>query len=309
MSVCFAIANRKGGVGKSTITTMLAHSLSVWGQYRVLVLDLDSQANTSLILFGGNNWAKARVDERTAADYLLEPHSTDGVDYDKYIFHNVGDIAGFDRRKPQISLMPGSLEMEDYERELLHRLSGSNANLYNVEQGVRGRIARQLRKFGPNFDVVLIDCPPGISFATEAALQTADKVVVPFRPDYVSLFAVDRIARMIEDKPNPKSVQDVLMDQRRYVTVANLCRTTSAHQRLIEELKAYHPMLQTQIPQSAAVANAFDWEGTRKNIAKKYGSAVGVLQQLYMEILTIIHRIEKSRETVHHGISKRHRSR
>ena len=53
MGILLAVANRKGGVGKSTITTMLAHGFAATGEQRVLVVDLDTQCNSSIILTGG----------------------------------------------------------------------------------------------------------------------------------------------------------------------------------------------------------------------------------------------------------------
>ena len=60
MAFFLAVANRKGGVGKSTLAVGLAHAAAVWGAKRVLVLDLDSQCNASLILQGGQGWLAAR---------------------------------------------------------------------------------------------------------------------------------------------------------------------------------------------------------------------------------------------------------
>ncbi len=292
MTVIIAIANRKGGVGKSTVSTMLAHSLSIWARQRVLVIDLDSQANSSLILMGGNNWAQARIEERTAAEYLFEQFSSDRGNADKYIYTPAGDMLDMDGFPPQLGLIPGSLEMENHERDLLHRLSGANSDLARVSETIKGRINKRIEQAGLNFDIIIVDCPPGISFATEAALAMADKVIVPFRPDYVSLFAVDRIARMIEDAANPRSLQEIPKASRRYIALANLCQNKPSHQRLIEDIGAFHPVMKTQIPHSSAVANAFDWERQRKFIDKKYGAAVNVVRDLYSEISPVIKDIE-----------------
>ncbi len=295
MSAIIAIANRKGGVGKSTISTMLAHSLSVWARYRVLVIDLDSQANSSLILMGGNNWAQARMEERTAADYLFQQFSSDRSDAEKYIFASAGDVLSTEGYNPPLALMPGSLEMENYERDLLHRLSGGNSDLAGMSESIKNSITMKLLLAAMNFDVLILDCPPGISFATEAALAIADKVIVPFRPDYVSLFAVDRIARMIENVPNPRALQEIPKFKRRYTALANLCLAKPSHQRLIDDIGAFHPVLKTQIAQSSAVANAFDWERERKSIDKKYGSAMPIVRSLYTEVMPMIHDIENKK--------------
>lgn len=288
MAVKLAVANRKGGVGKSTVSTMLAHSFSIWGRYRVLLVDLDSQANSSLILMGGNQWAQARIEERTAADYLFGQFSGDRTDAERYIFQQAGDLLDEEGYLPSLAVMPGSLEMENYERDLLHELSVVNSDLARIGETIKNRINKRIEQAGFNFDLIIIDCPPGISFAMEAAIAYADKVIVPFRPDYVSLFAVDRIGRMIENAPTPRALQEIPKQQRRYVTLANLCQNKASHQRLIDDIGAFHPVLKTLIPQSAAVANSFDWERQRKSIEKKYGASLPIVRGLYTEALAIV---------------------
>jgi chromosome partitioning protein len=295
MAVKLAVANRKGGVGKSTIATMLAHTFSVWGRYRVLLVDLDSQANSSLILMGGNQWAQARIEERTAADYLFDRFSSDRTDAEKYIFAEGGDLLDEEGYLPSLSLIPGSLEMENYERDLLHELSGSSTDLARIGETIKNRVNRRLDQAGFNFDLLIIDCPPGVSFAMEAAIASADKVIVPFRPDYVSLFAVDRIGRMIEDAPTPRALQEIPKQQRRYAALANLCQNKASHQRLIDDISAFHPVLQTLFPQSSAVANSFDWERQRKSIEKKYGASLPLVRGLFSEVLAMVKAIESKR--------------
>ncbi len=81
-----------------------------------------------------------------------------------------------------------------------------------------------LKDFADSFDVVIFDCPPGLSFSTLAALRVAHKVIVPFRPDFVSSYAVDRISTVIEDKNRLQDVQEIAKDKRRYISLVNFWR-------------------------------------------------------------------------------------
>lgn len=294
MTVILTVANRKGGVGKSTVATMLAHAFSVWGEMRVLVVDLDTQANASLILIGGENWVMARRRNRTISNFITDffPLSPEPIDPKDYIMPEAGDILDADRVVPQLSLVPGDIDIEEKEHEILHRLARENTDLYYAEMAVTGRIKTLLRKLFGEFDLVILDCPPGISFAARAALSVAHKVLIPFRPDYVSLFAVDRIARMIETAQPPTQLGDIPKESRRYVTVANMYRDNSVHNRLVEEIEIFHPILATRIPQAAAIANAFDWRRERRPLTTKYGAAVGYVERLYEELLPMVKSFE-----------------
>ena len=109
MAEFLAVANRKGGVGKSTISVMLTHAFAVWGGKRVLLLDLDSQCNASLILQGGEGWVSARKAHKTIADYFLDTFDESAGAPRDYLVHNVGDVRDGNGRKPVISLLPGSM--------------------------------------------------------------------------------------------------------------------------------------------------------------------------------------------------------
>lgn len=293
MSVSLAISNRKGGVGKSTVATIIAHAFATWGEMRVLVVDLDSQVNASLILVGGENWVRARAKDATLADFIARFFPQKPIEPDEYILREVGDVLAVDGGAPHLCLMPGSLDIEEREHEILHSLAQNNSNLYEVEQAVKGRITTLLRHVVQGFDLVIIDCPPGISFATQAALAAADRVIVPFRPDYVSLFAVDRIARMIENAFAPRKLEDIPKERRKYVTLANMYQDKSVHNRLVDEIAVYHPILNTRIPQRASIANAFDWEPRRRRLEQKYGNATPYVQRLYEELLPIVKGVQE----------------
>jgi chromosome partitioning protein len=149
---------------------------------------------------------------------------------------------------------------------------------------VRGRLERMLRRFEGSYDIVILDCAPGLSFAALAALKTADLVLVPFRPDYVSQLAVDRVALLIEGRRNEADLAEVPLDVRRYACVANAIRDTSRERNVYDEISLAHPMIATRVPQSAAIADAFDFQDDRCSIDEKYGVATPSVRALYEEI-------------------------
>lgn len=284
-----AIANRKGGVGKSTVATMIAYGFAVWGKQRVLIVDLDAQCNTSLILLGGQSWSLARTRSQTISDYFGDRFDHADREFDTYFFHQAGDVAGQSKSVPQISLVPGSVELEDIEHELLHRITGRTRNLHEAEQGVIARMAVMLRDLKRDYPVLIFDCPPGLSFATQAALKIASKIIVPFRPDFVSAFAVDRISRMIEGKLALPDVNAIPHKKRRYVALANFVTDDVAAQERLQDIEDYHPVMKTRIPVDEGIADAFSWRGNRVSIEEKYGrDGVKVARALWQEVKAII---------------------
>lgn len=289
MAFFLAVANRKGGVGKSTISVMLAHALAVWGGKRVLMMDLDSQCNASLILIGGQGWSEARKAGRSIADYFFDLFDGQSLHPKDYLLHGVGDVAGADGRAARISLLPGSLLLEDVQGELFLKQAQQSNDPDVVASRVRGRLEQLLRRFEGTFDVVILDCAPGLSFAALAALKIADKVLVPFRPDYVSQLAVDRVALLIEGRRSLVDLDETPFDRRRYVCLANYVREQNGRERtLIEEIAIAHPVLETQMPQRDGIANAFDWLAERRSIEQKYANAVGDVKRLYAELAPML---------------------
>ena len=284
MAYFLAVANRKGGVGKSTLSVMLAQSFAVWSKMRVLVLDLDSQCNASLILVGGQGWNDARKAGKTISDYFYDLFDGTPVQPRDYLLANIGDVHDGSGRPPRLALLPGSLLLEDIQGELYLRQARESHIPDVVATRVRGRIETLLRRFAGSFDLVVLDCAPGLSFAALAALKTADKVLVPFRPDYVSQLAVDRIALLIEEKASIDDLAEIPFDARRYVCVPNGVRAVGKDRLLIEEIGLLHPMLETVMPHKDSIANAFDWTPRLASIEQKYGDGVVDLHRLHDEI-------------------------
>ena len=101
---------------------------------------------------------------------------------------------------------------------------------------------RLMKHFGMDYDVVILDCPPGLSFAALAALDLANRVVVPFRPDFVSQFAIDRISMLIERVDTAEQLAAIPFAERRYSCLANYLN--NGHERLLlDQMALDHPLL------------------------------------------------------------------
>ncbi|ESQ87952.1 cobyrinic acid a,c-diamide synthase [Asticcacaulis sp. AC460] len=165
------VQNFKGGVGKSTVTTHLAHYLAVAG-YRVLVVDCDSQATTTT-LFGFNPHFAIRREE-TLYPYLSIEPTQDDLRY-----------AVKSTIWPNVDLIPSNLQMFDVEYELAATGSGGGSTL-----AARFRKLRKgLADLAQDYDVVLLDPPPALGTISLAVMQAANALLVPLAattPDFCS---------------------------------------------------------------------------------------------------------------------------
>lgn len=283
MALYLAVANRKGGVGKSTVSVMLAHSLSAWGGKRVLVIDIDSQCNASIILMGGRGWRDARDGRQTISDYLVDCFKTPHTFLEKYVVKGAGDVTCSAGRRPTLDLLPGSLMIDEVQGDLFLDLAGGTSGKKLVID-LSHRLGMLLRRWENAYDVVILDCAPGLSFVTHAAIAIADRVIVPFRPDYVSLMAIDRISLVSEGVTNLEELGAIPLDRRRYVCLPNFVSGRGAERLLIEEVGLTHPLTDVQLSQRDGIANAFEWGSETRTIEAKYGDGIPDLRRLYEEV-------------------------
>ncbi|MFH1746619.1 MAG: AAA family ATPase [Planctomycetota bacterium] len=169
-----AIINQKGGVGKTTTTVHLAAGLANAGQ-RVLLIDLDPQAHTSLHL--GTQLAPEQL---SIYDVLV--HDTALAD----ALHNVND---------QLTLLPASLDLIGAELEL-----GTRNNRDMI-------LSEALHTCNADFDICLIDCPPSLGLLTINALAAVDEVLIPLQAHFLALQGLSRLLEtvtLVREVLNPR---------------------------------------------------------------------------------------------------------
>jgi chromosome partitioning protein len=166
-----AVQNFKGGVGKSTVTTHLAHYLAVQG-FRILVVDCDSQATTTT-LFGFNPHFNI-TREQTLYPYLsIEPTEMD-------LFYAVQKTPW-----PNVDIIPSNLELFDVEYEL----AAAGADGGSVLASRFRKLKQGLQDLAQNYDIVLLDPPPALGTISLAVMQAANALLVPLAattPDFCS---------------------------------------------------------------------------------------------------------------------------
>lgn len=161
-----AIANQKGGVGKSTTAINLGAALAYQGE-RVLLVDLDPQGNTTSGLGIDRTAIEASTYEVLVDDIPIE---------DVVEPTSVRDLF----------LVPATIELAGAEIELV--------SLFSRE----GRLAKALELITGDYDVVLIDCPPSLGLLTVNGLAAAAEVLIPIQCEYYALEGVTQLLRNIQ---------------------------------------------------------------------------------------------------------------
>ncbi|MBR2131101.1 MAG: ParA family protein [Oscillospiraceae bacterium] len=219
MGKIIAIVNQKGGVGKTTTCVSLAAALKEKGQ-RVLLCDFDPQAN-----------------------------ATSGMGVDKTISQGIYDVLinGIDPEKRVTTTRYGDVLPS------CKSLAGAGIEMIGME-GREMLLRRALEKLSPNYDYILIDCPPSLELLTLNGLCAADSVLVPVQAEYFALEGLSDLMntiRIVRRSLNKNlELEGVLLTM--FDTRTNLAIQVS------EEVKRFFPgkVFATVIPRNVRLSEA-----------------------------------------------------
>lgn len=257
MGKIISIANMKGGVGKTTLAVHLAlayaQSGATTGQapLRVLVVDLDAQANASFWLCGDSALTDL-IEGGKTIDAFLEDSLLFSMKRPLLDFAH--DVWSVSENGHALSVIPSSPELRLVERELIYFLSEGKRNLREIEADLGERFARELEALRTRFDIIVFDTAPGISALTEAALRASDIILVPTIPDFISNLGLEAFCRSVWKNNCAHSRSSVPW------VVANMVKETTHHAIMLSEMRseagavdAGFGMLRTEIPNSLAI--------------------------------------------------------
>ncbi len=279
MTKFIAISNRRGGVGKTTGTMMLAYSFAVLGFQRVLVIDLDAQSSTSITMMGHERWRHAIDCTKTIGDLLLEIYGDEETGFENYIAHYAGDVhIAPGNRKPDIDVIPSSFELDHREREIMLMNSNAGPTIDKVFDKLQTRVAQILRSFKGRYDIVLMDCPPGLSNVAWGAIKAADYVIVPYIPD---MTAEDNVGWFL-------SRLSALDGTREVRVLPNRVQLNSpAHAGIMDSVHNLYQPLGPVIPARTALANALEFRASSQPIRTKFGLGMPTVESLFRAMLVL----------------------
>ena len=217
-----AIVNQKGGVGKSTTSVNLGASLALIGR-RVLLVDIDPQGNTT---------SGVGVDKRDVSEDI----------YDVLLADVAAERVVLATAVPGLALIPATINLAGAEIELVSTLSRET------------KLKRALEPLLPNYDYILIDCPPSLGLLTLNALTAAGEVLIPVQAEYYALEGLSQliaVVRRVREALNPQlEISGVL------VTMFD-ARTRLAIE-VLEEVNTHFPaqVYRTQIPRNIRLSEA-----------------------------------------------------
>ena len=270
MRNAIAVMNTKGGVGKSTLVLALAETLSVEHKKNVLIIDSDAQASISSMLMTAANLHKLQSGGLTIVDLLVTTVLNRGaLDWSKFVVGGVSDVD--DART--VYLIPSDMQLTLLEREV------SKESMHSELRRVINNLLTAVRDV---FDVVLIDCPPGLSVLTESWLREADFHISPTKADYVSVSGLEVFRRFKGLNPEMGFAENLGV----VVNMKDINSTQDDDYDKWLRQKIENRCFSQSIPRASALQHAVQFNQTDRSYFAKYpGDAGSAIRALTSELL------------------------
>lgn len=222
MGKIIAVANQKGGVGKTTTTVNLGACLGEKGK-KVLIIDMDPQGNTT---------------------------SGFGIDKDRLLATSYEMVLG------DTTVEESLISMSEYKVDIIPSsmdLAGAEVELIGIDKR-EALLDEKIEKIRDVYDFILIDCPPSLNILTINAFRAADSILVPIQCEFYALEGLTQLIstiNLVKQRLNPKiDIEGILFTM--YDNRTKLCT------QVVDEVKGFLPdkIYETKIPRNIRLAEA-----------------------------------------------------
>jgi chromosome partitioning protein len=246
-----AVANQKGGVGKTTTTVNIASAIALEG-HSVLLVDMDPQGNAT-------------------SGLGVDPRSLRTTVYNCLIKNNKFDDACMTTSITGLSLLPANADLAGAEIELV--------NVENREHQLRDVI----RGITERYDIIFLDCPPALGILTINALAAASSVMIPVQCEY---YAMEGLTRLISSIDRVRLSFNPTLSLEGIVLTMFDSRNTLARQ-VVEQVRSHflEKVYKTVIPRNVALAEApsYGRPGILYNVASTGSQAYIALAKEFLD--------------------------
>jgi chromosome partitioning protein len=283
-----AAINFKGGTGKTTVALAIAEGICRQMRKRVAVVDCDFQCSASIALLG----------RRTLNDLIARSATMDSLLQAKLAGKKngahlsasavpaqfcVSEAAGF------MHLLPGSPDMPRRERQIVASFM-PKSDINAAYESAAIKMGEMFRSLLDEFDFVLIDCPPGLTLFSEAAIRAADGLVVPTLPNEISFAAIDHLRAEIARARPDKTFEDLLIGTvvskvRQRNSGAQHKAYVESMERLLDRVAPQFQLLKPYLPYCRELEGATwrDNDESRISFANRYGQSSATIERLVHE--------------------------
>jgi chromosome partitioning protein len=266
MAIVTSIINLKGGVGKTTLTLALAHYLAAEHSRRVLVIDLDPQTNATIALVTERRWRDRDQSGQTLFQLFKDQlDGTRNFNASEAILTRVSNVGG---GIPGLDLLPSSIR--------LHRIQDKITKITDLDSFRSPTVyalREALRDVLPQYDHVLIDCPPNLGIITLNGIAISRYFLIPVVPDILSTLGVplvlDRMADFALRAQHEIFGLGIVIS--RFRPSSRLHKQTVLSMRRDAIPGIHPPIFNSIITEDVGVAEAADVEDQVNSLRDKFG--------------------------------------
>ncbi|MEM9541022.1 MAG: ParA family protein [Cyanobacteria bacterium P01_E01_bin.42] len=294
MGYIVSIANMKGGVGKTTMTVNLATCLARDRRKRVLVVDLDTQINATLSMMPPLYFAKLKQERRTLKTLVhqtIRTETEERLSIEQIIYRDICQVKGLD-------ILAGDVEL--YDDFVLSALISTKSQSHQQDfertwNNVENNLIRVLLKpIVKQYDLILLDFPPGDSLITRSALLASHYYLIPAKAEPLSVVGIGLLESRIEQlkKSSRAAIESLGIV---YTARGQISKMEQKVKHRLEQEFGADKIFSTEIPLNVDVARAVD-DFQPVVLNSPHSSGAKAFVQLTPEFLRKLAKIVKSKQ-------------